>query len=42
MFQKQKDWFVPDVTQAEETQKSPSTELYEWSKNMVNVEITNF
>ena len=38
MFQKQKDRFVPDVTQAEETQKSASTELHEWSENVVNVE----
>ena len=38
MFQKQKDRFVPDVTQAEEIQKSASMELHEWSENVVNVE----
>ena len=38
MFQNQKNCFVPDVTQAVEIQKSTSTELHEWSENMVNVE----
>ena len=38
MFQEQKDRFVPDATQAEEIRKSASTELHEWSKNMVNLE----
>ena len=38
MFQNQKDCIVPDVTQAEEMQKSASMELHEWSENVVNVE----
>ena len=42
MFQNQKDRFVPDVTQAEEIEKSASTELQEWSENMVNVENHQF
>ena len=42
MFQNQKDLFFPDVTQAKEIQKSASTELQEWSKNVVNVENCNF
>ena len=45
MFLKQKDCFVPDVTQAtqaEEIQKSASTELHEWSKNVLNVENRQF
>ena len=42
MFQKQKDCFVPDITQAEEIQKSASTELHEWSENVVNVENRQF
>ena len=33
-----KDHFISDVTWAEEIQKSGSTELHEWSENMVNVE----
>ena len=42
MFQKQKDCFVPEVTQAEEIQKSASMELHEWSENMVNVQNCQF
>ena len=42
MFLEQKDSFVPYVTQAEEKQKSASTELHEWSKNVVNVENRQF
>ena len=42
MFQKQKDRFVPAVTQTEETQKSASMELHEWSENVVNVENRQF
>ena len=42
MFQKQKDRFIPDITQAEEIQKSTSTELHEWSENVVNVENHQF
>ena len=34
----QKGHFVFDVTQAEEIQKSASTELQKWSENVVNVE----
>ena len=41
-FKLQKDCFILDVTWAEEIQKSASTELHEWSKNMVNVENYNF
>ena len=42
MFQKQKDCFVPDVTQTEEIQKSASAELHEWRENVVNVENCQF
>ena len=42
MFQKQKDRLVPDITYAEEIQKSASTELHEWSEDMVNVENRQF
>ena len=42
MFQNQKDHFNPDVTQAEEIQKSASTELHKWSENMANAENRNF
>ena len=42
MFQDQKDWFIPDVTQIEVIQKSTSTELHKWSENMVNVENCQF
>ena len=42
MFQNQTDHFVPDVTQAEEIRKSASTELREWSENVVNVENRQF
>ena len=42
MFQKQKDHFVLDVTLAEEIQKSTSTELHDWSENVVNVEDHQF
>ena len=42
MFQNQKDHFVPDLTQAEETQNSASTELQERSENVVNVENWQF
>ena len=38
----QKDHFVPDITQAEEIQKPGSTELHEWSENIVNVESCQF
>ena len=38
MFSNQKDRFVPDVTSAEEIRKIVSTELCEWSKNVVNFE----
>ena len=41
-FKLQKDRFVLDSTKAEEIQKSGSTELHEWSKNVVNVENCNF
>ena len=42
MFQNQKDRFVPDLTQAEETQSSASTGLQERSENVVNVENWQF
>ena len=42
MFQDQKDWFIPDVTQIEVIQKSTSTELRKCSENMVNVENCQF
>ena len=42
MFQEQKDHFVPDVTQAEEIQKSASMELHKWSENVINVENRQF
>ena len=42
MFQEQKDRFGPDITQAEEIQKSVSMEPGEWSENMVNVENHQF
>ena len=42
MFWEQKDHFVPDATQAEEIQKSASTELHEQSENVVNVENQEF
>ena len=42
MFLNQKNCFAPDITQAEDTQKSASTELHEWSENMVNVENCQF
>ena len=38
MFYNQKDRSVPDIAQAEEIQKSASTELHECSGNVVNVE----
>ena len=38
MFQKEKDCFISDIAQAEKIQNSASTELHEWSKNMVNIE----
>ena len=41
-FKLQKDCFVLDITKAEEIQKSASTELHEWSENVVNVENCNF
>ena len=41
-FKLQKDCFVLDVTQAEEIQKSESTELHKRSKNVVNVENCSF
>ena len=41
-FKLQKDHFVLDVTQAEEIQKSTSTELHECTENVVNVENCNF
>ena len=41
-FKLQKDHFVLDVTKVEEIQKSASTELHEWSENVVNVENSNF
>ena len=41
-FELQKDRFVLDVTQSEEIQKSASTELHEWSENVINVENCNF
>ena len=41
MFSNQ-DNFVPDVTKAEQIQKSASTELHEWSENVVNVENRQF
>ena len=42
MFQNQKDRFIPDITQAEEIQKSASIELRKWSENVVNVENCQF
>ena len=42
MFQNQKEHFICDITQAEEIQKSASTEFHKWSKNMVNVENRQF
>ena len=42
MFLEQKDRFVPDVTYGEKLHKSASTELHEWSKNVVNVENRQF
>ena len=42
MFQNQKDYFLPGITQAEEMQNSVSTELLEWKENMINVENRNF
>ena len=42
MCYEQNDRFVPDVTWAEEIQKSASTELHEWSENVVNVENHQF
>ena len=41
-FKLQKDHFIFDVTEAEEIRKSASTELPEWSENVVNVENGNF
>ena len=40
-FKLQKDRFILDVTW-EEIQKSASTELHEWSENMINVENCKF
>ena len=42
MFQNQKDHFVPDITQAEELQKSAPTEFHKWSENVVNAENHQF
>ena len=42
IFWKQEDRFVPDITKAEEIQKSASTELHEWNENLVNVENQQF
>ena len=42
MFQTQKDHFLPDVTQTEEIRKYASTQLHEWSENVVNVEDRQF
>ena len=42
MFKKQEDRFLLNVTKAEEIQKSVSTELHEWSKNIRNVENGQF
>ena len=41
-FKLQKNHFVLDITKAEEIQKSASTELHKWSKNVGNVENCNF